>query len=158
MLFRLYEGNKRFDVVAGEFEHGSIGGLVGVRLDPPNKPGEPRVQEQNDRERENGPPVTQPAKATRAPRFLPILGLVHERPGILFRRPNRAASAALDPVGAIGCMQVSAGSQLVAVQVTLIRVAIRSSPRKGLERFFTTGSQRGIQTKHAECLRLILAA
>jgi toxin HigB-1 len=35
-------------------------------------------------------------------------------------------------------------------------VGIRSFRHKGLERFFTTGSRVGIQTKHAERLRLIL--
>jgi proteic killer suppression protein len=35
-------------------------------------------------------------------------------------------------------------------------VAITSFRHKGLERFFTTGSQRGIQAKHADRLRLIL--
>lgn len=33
---------------------------------------------------------------------------------------------------------------------------IRSFKHKGLERFFTTGSQAGIQPQHAERLRLIL--
>jgi len=36
-------------------------------------------------------------------------------------------------------------------------VAIRSFQHKGLARFFTTGSGAGIQAKHAERLRLILA-
>jgi proteic killer suppression protein len=35
-------------------------------------------------------------------------------------------------------------------------VAIKSFRHKGLEHFFTTGSQRGIQAKHADRLRLIL--
>lgn len=35
-------------------------------------------------------------------------------------------------------------------------MAIKSFRHKGLERFFTTGSQRGIQAKHAARLRLIL--
>jgi proteic killer suppression protein len=35
-------------------------------------------------------------------------------------------------------------------------VGIRRFRHKGLERFFTTGSRVGIQTKHAERLRLIL--
>ena len=35
-------------------------------------------------------------------------------------------------------------------------VAIRGFRRKGLERFFTTGSKQGIQAKHAERLRLVL--
>ena len=35
-------------------------------------------------------------------------------------------------------------------------MAIKSFRHKGLERFFVTGSKRGIQTKHADRLRLIL--
>ena len=35
-------------------------------------------------------------------------------------------------------------------------MAIRSFRHKGLERFFTMGSRRGIQAKHAERVRLIL--
>jgi proteic killer suppression protein len=36
-------------------------------------------------------------------------------------------------------------------------VAIRAFRHKGLERFFATGSKAGIQAKHADRLRLILA-
>lgn len=35
-------------------------------------------------------------------------------------------------------------------------VAIKGFRHKGLERFFTTGSKSGIQSKHADRLRLIL--
>jgi proteic killer suppression protein len=35
-------------------------------------------------------------------------------------------------------------------------VAIKGCRHRGLERFFTTGSTRGIQAKHADRLRLIL--
>ena len=35
-------------------------------------------------------------------------------------------------------------------------MAIKSFRRKGLERFFVTGNQRGIQGKHTDRLRLIL--
>jgi proteic killer suppression protein len=35
-------------------------------------------------------------------------------------------------------------------------VAIRRFQHKGLQRFFVTGSRRGIQPKHADRLRLIL--
>ena len=35
-------------------------------------------------------------------------------------------------------------------------MAIKSFRHKGLERFFTSGSKRGIQAKHADRLRLIL--
>jgi len=35
-------------------------------------------------------------------------------------------------------------------------VAIKAFRHKGLERFFTTGSKRGIQAKHEDRLRLIL--
>ena len=35
-------------------------------------------------------------------------------------------------------------------------MAIKSFRHKGLEHFFTTGSQRGIQAKHADRLRLVL--
>ena len=35
-------------------------------------------------------------------------------------------------------------------------MAIKSCRHKGLERFFTTGSKRGVQGKHADRLRLIL--
>jgi proteic killer suppression protein len=35
-------------------------------------------------------------------------------------------------------------------------VAIKSFRHKGLERFFASGNQRGIQAKHADRLRLIL--
>ena len=35
-------------------------------------------------------------------------------------------------------------------------MAIKGFRHKGLERFFTTGSKVGIQTKHADRLRLIL--
>ena len=35
-------------------------------------------------------------------------------------------------------------------------MAIKSFRHKGLERFFATGNRRGIQTKHADRLRLIL--
>ena len=35
-------------------------------------------------------------------------------------------------------------------------MAIKSFRDKGLERFFATGSKRGIQAKHADRLRLIL--
>jgi proteic killer suppression protein len=35
-------------------------------------------------------------------------------------------------------------------------VAIKTFRHKGLERFYTSGSKAGIQTKHAERLRLIL--
>jgi proteic killer suppression protein len=37
-------------------------------------------------------------------------------------------------------------------------VAIKGFRHKGLERFFTTGTKRGIQAKHAARLRLILGA
>ena len=37
-------------------------------------------------------------------------------------------------------------------------VAIKRFRHKGLERFFTTGSKRGIQAQHAQRLRLILGA
>ena len=37
-------------------------------------------------------------------------------------------------------------------------MAIRSFRHKGLERFFATGSKRGIQAKHHDRLRLILGA
>lgn len=37
-------------------------------------------------------------------------------------------------------------------------VAIKSFRHKGLERFFATGNQRGIQTKHEGRLRLILGS
>jgi proteic killer suppression protein len=36
-------------------------------------------------------------------------------------------------------------------------VAIKGFLHKGLERFFATGTKRGIQAKHADRLRLILA-
>lgn len=36
-------------------------------------------------------------------------------------------------------------------------MAIKTFRHKGLERFFTTGSKAGIQAKHADRLRLILA-
>ena len=35
-------------------------------------------------------------------------------------------------------------------------VAIRTFRHRGLERFFTSGSKAGVQTKHADRLRLIL--
>lgn len=35
-------------------------------------------------------------------------------------------------------------------------MAIKSFRHKGLERFFATGNRRGIQSKHADRLRLIL--
>ena len=35
-------------------------------------------------------------------------------------------------------------------------MAIKSFRHKGLERFFATGNTRGIQTKHADRLRLVL--
>jgi proteic killer suppression protein len=37
-------------------------------------------------------------------------------------------------------------------------VAIKGFRHRGLERFFTTGSTRGIQAKHADRLRLILGS
>ena len=37
-------------------------------------------------------------------------------------------------------------------------VAIKAFRHKGLERFFATGSQRGIQAKQADRLRLILGS
>jgi len=46
--------------------------------------------------------------------------------------------------------------QSVTTCVTLIPVAIRSFRHKGLERFFATGTKRGIRPEHAERLRLIL--
>ena len=44
----------------------------------------------------------------------------------------------------------------VTTKVTLILVTIKRFRHKGLERFFATGSPRGIQAKHADRLRLIL--
>ena len=44
----------------------------------------------------------------------------------------------------------------VTAYVTLILVAIKGFRHKGLERFFTTGTKRGIQAKHEDGLRLIL--
>ena len=49
-----------------------------------------------------------------------------------------------------------AGLRFVTIEVTLIWLAIKRFRHKGLERFFTTGNTRGIQTKHADRLRLIL--
>lgn len=43
----------------------------------------------------------------------------------------------------------------VTLRVTLTRV-IQGFKHKGLERFFTTGKQSGIQAQHAKRLRLIL--
>ena len=40
----------------------------------------------------------------------------------------------------------------------MISVAIKGFRHKGLERFFATGSKRGIQAKHEKRLRLILGA
>lgn len=53
-------------------------------------------------------------------------------------------------------MRVLAGLPFVTTEVTLISVAIKRFRHKGLERFFVTGSTRGIQAKHADRLRLIL--
>lgn len=41
--------------------------------------------------------------------------------------------------------------------VTVALVAIRSFRHKGLQRFFVVGTRSGIQAKHADRLRLILA-
>jgi proteic killer suppression protein len=49
-----------------------------------------------------------------------------------------------------------AGLPSVTTDVTLIFVAVKRFRHKGLERFFVTGSTRGIQAKHADRLRLIL--
>src|SRR3989304_8526042 len=46
----------------------------------------------------------------------------------------------------------------VTAYVTLIPVAIKGFRHKGLERFFATGTKRGIQAKHEDRLRLILGA
>ena len=53
-------------------------------------------------------------------------------------------------------MWMSAGLCRVTTWVTLILVAIKGFRHRGLERFFATGSRRGIQAKHADRLRLIL--
>ena len=45
----------------------------------------------------------------------------------------------------------------VTVYVTLVLVAIKGFRHKGLERFFVTGTRRGIQAEHEDRLRLILA-
>jgi proteic killer suppression protein len=44
----------------------------------------------------------------------------------------------------------------VTIYVTLLAVPIKGFRHKGLERFFSTGTQAGIQAKHADRLRLIL--
>ncbi len=49
-----------------------------------------------------------------------------------------------------------AGLRFVTTEVTLIPVAIKRFRHQGLERFFVTGSTRGVQAKHADRLRLIL--
>ena len=83
VLLRLDKRQKGLHVIAGKLLRRSNAELVGVRLDPPDKPGEPRVQEKNDRERENGPPVTQTAKAAR---FFPLAYSVH---ALSFCPPSR---------------------------------------------------------------------
>ena len=62
----------------------------------------------------------------------------------------------VDRAGAVGCMRRLAGLRSVTAYVTLILVAIKGFRHKGLERFFTTGTKRGIQAKHEDRLRLIL--
>ena len=49
-----------------------------------------------------------------------------------------------------------AAAHLVTIWVTLDSVAITGFRHKGLERFFATGTKLGIQSKHADRLRLIL--
>ena len=49
-----------------------------------------------------------------------------------------------------------AGLCSVTVYVTLIWLAIKGFRHRGLEKFFTTGTKRGIQAKHEARLRLIL--
>lgn len=58
----------------------------------------------------------------------------------------------------VGSICVLAGLCSVTIYVTLILVAIKGFRHKGLERFFATGTKRGIQAQHAARLRLILGA
>lgn len=77
---RLHESKKGFHLVSGKLFCGTSGNFVRIRLEPPHKPGKATVQEHNDHERKNRPPLGKPAKPSRplAPRLITALR-VHGR-------------------------------------------------------------------------------
>lgn len=73
-----------------------------------------------------------------------------------YQRPQLSRGALLSSIGAAAPVACLAGLQYVTIWVTLLSEAIKSFRHKGLKRFVAAGNRRGIQTKHADRLRLIL--
>jgi len=68
-FFRLYKRRESLHLVSGELVHRSRTKFVGARLKMPCEADESTGQEQDDPNSQNGPPVHQPARVTRAMAF-----------------------------------------------------------------------------------------